>query len=91
MILFGAVSVIFADQITLKECLKKAETNIPLKNQFEFYKSSTDKELINYNSNWLPKFQIEGQGTYQSDVFQLPFLFLHLKLMCLPILNIRLH
>lgn len=62
-----------ADSLTLQECQQLAHENYPnLKNQ-DLYREVFSLHSERLHTNWLPQVSINGQMSYQSDVFQLPF------------------
>jgi outer membrane protein TolC len=58
--------------LTLQECLELAEMNNPVRDQAEYFASSSDLKLKNLNKNYLPEMNINGDVHYQSDVTQVP-------------------
>ncbi len=75
LILLGAVNLLSAQTLTLKECQSKAREASPLVNQFELNQTAEKLQQLNLGRNNLPKMQVIGQASYQSDVFQLPIEF----------------
>lgn len=67
------ISFSYSEQYDLDRCIKEAITKTSLSKQKEFYSKQTELTEKNINSNWLPKISMDGQFTYQSDVFALPF------------------
>jgi len=63
---------IFAEKLDLATCYKKATEASPLYKQKMMYESINMLENQNLTSNYYPQFNIDGQATYQSDVFKLP-------------------
>lgn len=61
-------------QMDLAKSLEMAEHNFPILKQNEYYQQIAKLELENISSRYLPKIQLMGQATYQSDVVQLGFL-----------------
>lgn len=59
-------------QWTLKECYEKAEANYPLIRQYGLLEQTKGYTLENIATNYLPKFTLGSQATYQSDVTTLP-------------------
>lgn len=59
--------------LDLKSCLNRAVELSPQKRQQNYLASikTLNQEVI--NSNYLPDIQFQGQASYQSDVFSLPF------------------
>lgn len=65
-------SILFAEQYNLNELQKLASGSNPLLKQKKYIQSIKELELNNFNSAYYPQFNIDGQFTYQSDVFKLP-------------------
>jgi len=64
--------VVFSQQITLDSCVSAAKQNWPaFKKQLSI---SDQRQLINetLNKNYLPKLNLSGQATYQSEVVTFP-------------------
>lgn len=68
-----SVTSVFADQYDLDKCINAAKSKSSINKQIEYYSKQTELNSNNINSNWLPKINLDGQVTYQSDVFSLPF------------------
>lgn len=66
------------DTLDLNTCYKIADFNYPVKKQSVFYSEIAEKKIDNLGINYLPKFILKGQATYQSDVTRMdienPFL-----------------
>jgi outer membrane protein TolC len=58
--------------ITLDYCLRKAEANHPLFQQYELLASSSDLRLKNLGKTYLPDMNINGDAHYQSNVTEVP-------------------
>lgn len=71
-ILIFTCSVLFYGQVskkaTLAGCQEKAVQNYPLSGQFDILKNASDVRLENLNTNYLPKLDLNGQITWQSEV-----------------------
>ena len=59
--------------VTLEECYQLAQSNYPLIKEYALIKKAEAYSLENASKGYLPQLQIAGQGTYQSEVTQLPF------------------
>ena len=59
--------------ITLDDCMAAAMKNHPLAGQNEIYSQSNDLQQKNIDNAKLPQLSLNGQGTYQNEVIQLPF------------------
>ena len=57
---------------TLQECQKLAEENYPLVKRYEIIKQTEQLSLSNIATKWLPQLSAYAQGTYQSEVPELP-------------------
>ena len=69
------VAPIFAratDSLTVEKCRELALQNSPLQQKKLLAESIADLQLRNVRSNSLPRFSVNGQATWQSDVFGLP-------------------
>lgn len=58
--------------ITLEQCLDKAEKNYPLIKKYGLVEKTADLTLEDINKGWLPKIGIYGQGTVQNAVPEFP-------------------
>jgi outer membrane protein TolC len=58
--------------ITLDYCLRKAEANHPMFQQYDLLASSSDLRLKNLGKTYLPEMNINGDAHYQSEVTQVP-------------------
>ncbi|MEO6905083.1 MAG: TolC family protein, partial [Ginsengibacter sp.] len=61
-----------SNSITLDSCYFLARQNYPLIKQQELITKTSEYNLENIKKGFLPKININGQVTYQSDVTQLP-------------------
>jgi outer membrane protein TolC len=68
IIFLFAVGVFAQESIDIQTCYKLAVENYPTFKQNELFKSITTLEKDNLNSQYLPKVNLIGQATYQSDV-----------------------
>jgi len=57
---------------TLRECQEKATENYPLQNKFGLLSEATELELEKLGKVYLPKLNLNGQATYQSEVTKVP-------------------
>ncbi|MEP6947783.1 MAG: TolC family protein [Ginsengibacter sp.] len=61
-----------AKTLTIEDCYKLARQNYPLIKQKEIISKSKEYSIENASRGYLPQFSINGQGTYQSDVTEIP-------------------
>ena len=54
--------------LTIDECIEKAYKNYPLIRQYDMVAKSSEYTISNAKRNWLPKFSLQAQATYQSEV-----------------------
>lgn len=59
-------------QITIEECVTKAQANYPLIKKYELLSLTKEIELSDINKSWLPKIEIYGQLTGQNVVPSFP-------------------
>ncbi len=64
--------IAFSQTITLEECQKSARENSSYFKQLEKFKNINELEEKNSDFSYLPQFSIDGQASYQSEVFSLP-------------------
>lgn len=62
----------YSQSLTLEYCLSKAEEISPLTRQKLYYETLEELTQKNVNNANLPSFYINGQVSYQSDVFSFP-------------------
>ena len=68
-IIFGFIGIFnLKAQITLEECLTKAEANYPLISKYGLLDTSMDIDLAEINNSWLPRIGVYGQVTGQNVV-----------------------
>lgn len=60
------------DSLTVEQCRQLALQNSPLQQKKLLAESIAALQLRNVRSNSLPRFSVNGQATWQSDVFGLP-------------------
>lgn len=72
IIILGQTQLLFG-QHTLEQCVEKAQSLSPQARQTLYYNSIATLKNQNLDKNNLPQVQLNGQYTYQSDVFKLPF------------------
>jgi outer membrane protein TolC len=82
--------------LTLEDCYKLARQNYPLIKQHDLIEKTKDYNVQNAGKGYLPQFNINGQGTYQSAVTQiaisgLPPAFSHLSFPVLPLEQFSIH
>ena len=63
------------DTLTVQKCRDLALKNSPLQQKKLYAESINALQIRNLHSNSLPRIQVGGQATWQSDVFGLPFKF----------------
>ncbi|MDE6268192.1 MAG: TolC family protein [Muribaculaceae bacterium] len=59
-------------QLTIEECVSKAEANYPLVRKYGLLKATRDIELSEINRSWLPRLSAYGQATIQNVVPSFP-------------------
>lgn len=59
-------------QITIEECLEKAEANYPIINKYGLLEATRDIDLAEINNSWLPRIGVYGQLTGQNAVPAFP-------------------
>lgn len=59
-------------QLTLDECQRLAQENYPLLKRYDLIERTTEYSIQSINRGYLPQLSVSGQGTYQSDVANLP-------------------
>lgn len=62
-----------AQELSLVECFDLALQKTPLAGQKELYEELADSKMERIGSAFLPQVSLNGQWSYQSDVFSLPF------------------
>ncbi|MEN8223724.1 MAG: TolC family protein [Bacteroidota bacterium] len=67
-LLLGTVYGQVADILTLEYCHEMALVNYPLSDHTSLLKAASEIEQKKLNANYLPRVQISGQVSYQSDV-----------------------
>jgi len=73
LILTLSQSHLLFGQYTLEQCVEKAQSLSPQAKQTLYYNSIAELKKMNLDKSNLPQLQLNGQFTYQSDVFELPF------------------
>ncbi|MEQ8551563.1 MAG: TolC family protein [Cyclobacteriaceae bacterium] len=70
---FFLVSVsLMAQSISLDTCIALAERNYPLIKKYDLLEQSIEYSVDNVGKGKLPRFNVVGQATYQSEVTSLP-------------------
>ena len=69
-LLFSAVAP--HAQVTLEECVERAQENYPLIKKYELLSRTREISLSDINKGWLPQIGIYGQGTAQNAVPSFP-------------------
>ncbi|MDE5750352.1 MAG: TolC family protein, partial [Duncaniella sp.] len=59
-------------ELTIEECLEKAEANYPVIKKYELLAATTEIDLSDINKGWLPRIGVYGQGTFQNVVPSFP-------------------
>lgn len=73
LIFFSLAWVYGQDSIvTLDFCLRKAEANHPLFQQYDLLDASSNLRLQNLGKTYLPEMNVNGDAHYQSDVTEVP-------------------
>ena len=73
LIILGAVwALSLKAQVTIEECLTKAEANYPLISKYGLLDASLDIDLAEINNSWLPRIGVYGQVTGQNVVPSFP-------------------
>ncbi|MDE5839846.1 MAG: TolC family protein, partial [Muribaculaceae bacterium] len=61
-----------AAQLTIEECISRAEANYPLISKFNILEATCDIDLAEINNSWFPKIGVYGQLTGQNVVPSFP-------------------
>ena len=67
-----APGILRSQSVTLEQCHNWSRKNYPLIKNQEHIKSSTKYLNINANRAYFPQLNVNGQGSYQSEVTQIP-------------------
>lgn len=59
-------------QVTIEDCLEKAEANYPVINKYGLIEATRDIDLAEINNSWLPRIGVYGQVTGQNVVPAFP-------------------
>lgn len=59
-------------ELTIEDCLARAEANYPIIKNYELLTATTDIDLAEINKGWLPRIGLYGQGTFQNVVPAFP-------------------
>lgn len=72
VILVLITNIVSAQQTTirLQDCYESMLVNYPLANQTEIYSQTSEHNIKNLKTGWLPNAELNAQATYQSDVFE---------------------
>lgn len=62
----------YAEEVTIEECVSKAEANYPLIKRYELLKATRDISLSDINKSWYPRVEVYGQLTGQNVVPEFP-------------------
>ncbi|MDE6510915.1 MAG: hypothetical protein K2L00_02305, partial [Muribaculaceae bacterium] len=72
-IILGVIGTLnLSAQITIEECVSKAEANYPLINKYNILEATRDIDLAEINNSWLPRIAVYGQITGQNVVPSFP-------------------
>ncbi len=61
-----------ANDLSLKYCLQKAAEKNPMNSNSHYYSAISALQQLNLKAQYYPQLKLEGQATYQSDVFAFP-------------------
>ena len=61
-----------ANSLTIDQCYQLAKVNYPLAKQLALIEKTKEYTLDNIAKGWLPQLSLNGQGSYQSAVTQIP-------------------
>lgn len=84
--LFLLENSLFSQTKTLSiiDCYKLAETNYPLTKQRDLIAKTKEYSVDNVSKGILPQINVSGQGTYQSDVTEIPIKIPGIKIESVP-------
>lgn len=74
--LFGFLlfpKVMFSEIVTLEDCLRSFEKNSTSEQKVQYYEAIKKLEKDNFAGEYLPKLNLVGQISYQSETIKLPF------------------
>ena len=66
------VPVSYGQQVTLQQCYEWSKNNYPLIKKTEYIQLNAKYLSLNANRAYFPQVNLNGQGSYQSEVTQLP-------------------
>ena len=61
------------DSISIEECMRLARENYPQIKQLNLIDEASKYDISGAMKSWLPRLNISGKATYQSDVVEMPF------------------
>ena len=61
------------DSISIEECMRLARENYPQIRQLNLIDEAAKYDISGAMKSWLPRLNISGKATYQSDVVEMPF------------------
>ena len=61
------------DSISIEECMRLARENYPQIKQLNLIEEAAKYDISGAMKSWLPRLNISGKATYQSDVVEMPF------------------
>ena len=71
LLLFLSIGI-FAQKLTIENCLEKAKANYPLVKQYGLIEQTARYNIDNATCGYLPQLTLSAKATYQSDVTQIP-------------------
>ncbi|MEG1005434.1 MAG: TolC family protein [Bacteroides sp.] len=71
-------------QITLEHCLRKAQENYPLMQQYDLIQQAKEYNLDNASKGYLPQFALSAKASYQSEVTEFPVTIPGVNIKALP-------
>lgn len=73
LLLLGFLAPVLADaQITVEDCVSKAQDNYPLIKKYGLLDATADVDLSEINQSWLPRIGVYGQATVQNNIPSFP-------------------
>lgn len=72
MLLCLAATPLLRAELTIEECVAKAEANYPLVSKYRLLEATRDVDLSDINKSWLPRIGLYAQATAQNVVPSFP-------------------
>jgi len=72
ILVFMLPAMLFAQDITIEQCLEKTTANYPLVKQFGLIDKTTGYNLSNLYTGYYPQVSLSAKATYQSEVTEIP-------------------